>query len=342
MRTTKSLTLALGLLPVTAVAAFADDYCASGKTVTFAGLAWESASFITEVMKTVVGTGYDCKVEDIPGTAIVMENAVINNEIQIFAEQWLGRSDVWSDALAAAQVRNVGAPFSGASEGWFVPSYMLNGDAERGIKAVTPDLHSITQLSDPQYAEIFKDPEEPSKGRFLNCPSGWSCEQLNTARLDAYGLSDQFTNFRPGTGTALDAAIAAADIQGEPVLFYYWSPTAVMGRFDLVQLDEPAYSESCWSELNDPAGSREEGCAFPPVGVTYGFNEEFAKEATELVAVFEKANFPLEIVNGVLAKMQVSGLDAKEAAAEFMAQKTDIWSEWVSVDAKSKILASLN
>ncbi|MGH1466842.1 MAG: glycine betaine ABC transporter substrate-binding protein [Cognatishimia sp.] len=339
----KSLSLAFGLLTATGTAALAaDDYCASGKTVTFAGLNWESAGFITEVMKTLVSVGYDCKVEDIPGTAIVLENAVINNEIQIFAEQWLGRSDVWSNALAAGQVRNVGEPFTGASEGWFIPSYMVKGDKERGVEAVAPDLHSLAQLSDPKIAELFKDPEEPSKGRFLNCPSGWSCEQLNTARLEAYDLKGMYTNFRPGTGTALDAAVAAADLQAEPILFYYWSPTAVMGRFDLIQLEEPAHSESCWKELHDPAGKRDVGCAFPAVNVTYGINEEFAKEAPALVDVFGQANFPLAVINGVLADMADTGMDAKEAAAAFLSTSPEIWADWVSADAKVKIQTSLN
>lgn len=341
MLTTKTLTLALGLLPLSAISAAADDYCASGNTVTFAALNWESGSFITEVMKTIVASGYECQVDEIPGTSIILENAVLNNDVQVFAEQWLGRSDVWSAALTENTVRNSGSPFTGASEGWFVPRYMIEGDAERGLEAVAPDLHSVAQLNTPEISALFKDPEEPSKGRFLNCPSGWSCEQLNTARLEAYGLNDSYTNFRPGTGTALDAAIAAAEIQGDPILFYYWSPTAVMGRFDLVQLDEPANTESCWAELSDPAGKREEGCAFPPVGVTYGLNEIFAQAAPELVAVFEKATFPLTTINSVLAEMQASGADAKSSAETFLKENTDVWAEWVSMDAKAKILASL-
>lgn len=109
---------------------------------------------------------------------------------------------------------------------------------------------------------MFKDPEEPTKGRFLNCPSGWTCEGVNTAKLQAYKLEANYVNFRPGTGTALDAAIAAAYLQGEPMLFYYWSPTAIMGKYKLVQLQEPAYSDACWKELTSADGKRDAGCAF--------------------------------------------------------------------------------
>lgn len=323
------------------LSANAASYCADGKTVTFAGIDWESGALITEVMKTILAAGYDCKVDSIPGNSVTLEQATANNDVQIFAEEWIGRSDVWNNAAAAGQVVSVGKTFVGASEGWFVPEYLVKGDAEKGIEAKAPDLKSVSQLSDPKYVELFSDPEEPSKGRFLNCPSGWTCEGVNTAKLEAYKLTDAYVNFRPGTGTALDAAISSAYLQGEPVLFYYWSPTAVMGKFKLVQLEEPAYDEACWKELTSATGKRDAGCAFPAVEVAYGVNSTFAKEAPEIIEILEKATFPLEEVNASLAYMVDQKADAVAAAKEFLKTKGDVWGAWVSAEAKAKIEASL-
>ena len=319
----------------------AASYCADGKTVTFAGIDWESGALITEVMKSILSKGYDCKVDSIPGNSVTLEQATANNDVQIFAEEWIGRSDVWNNASAAGQVTSVGKTFVGASEGWFVPEYLIKGDEARGITAAAPDLKSVSQLSDPKIVELFKDPEEPSKGRFLNCPSGWTCEGVNTAKLEAYKLTETYVNFRPGTGTALDAAISAAYLQGEPVLFYYWSPTAVMGKFKLVQLEEPAYDDACWKELTSATGKRDAGCAFPAVEVAYGVNSTFAKEAPEIIEILEKATFPLEEVNASLAYMVDQKADAVAAAEQFLKTKGDIWGTWVSADAKAKIEASL-
>lgn len=317
------------------------SYCGDGKTVTFAGIDWESGALITEVMKELLSKGYGCKVDSIPGNSVTLEQATANNDVQIFAEEWIGRSDVWNNAAAAGKVTSVGKTFVGASEGWFVPEYVVKGDEARGIKPIAPDLKSVSQLSDPKIAELFKDPEEPSKGRFLNCPSGWTCEGVNTAKLEAYKLMETYVNFRPGTGTALDAGISAAYLQGEPVLFYYWSPTAVMGKFKLVQLEEPAYDEACWKELTSATGKREAGCAFPAVEVAYGINSTFAKEAPEIVEILEKATFPLEEVNASLAYMADNKADAVTAAKEFLKSKSDVWGSWVSADAKTKVEASL-
>ncbi|PND25639.1 ABC transporter substrate-binding protein [Sinorhizobium sp. M4_45] len=339
---TMRLTFAAAGLMLAASASGANaSYCGDGKTVTFAGIDWESGAFITEVMKTILAKGYDCQVDSIPGNSVTLEQATANNDVQIFAEEWLGRSDVWNKAVEEKKVVAVGKPFVGASEGWFVPDYVVHGDPARNIEAKAPDLKSVSQLTDPKIAEIFADPEEPSKGRFLNCPSGWTCEGVSTAKLEAYKLDEAYVNFRPGTGTALDAAITSAYLQGEPILFYYWSPTAIMGKFKLIQLEEPAYNEACWKELSSANGKRDEGCAFPSVDVAYGVNSTFASEAPEIVEILEKATFPLEEVNASLAYMADNKVDATAAAAEFLKTKGDVWSKWVSEEARGKIEAGL-
>jgi glycine betaine/proline transport system substrate-binding protein len=339
---TMRLTFAAAGLMLAASASGANaSYCGDGKTVTFAGIDWESGAFITEVMKTILAKGYDCQVDSIPGNSVTLEQATANNDVQIFAEEWLGRSDVWNKAVEEKKVVAVGKTFVGASEGWFVPDYVVHGDPARNIEAKAPDLKSVSQLTDPKIAEIFADPEEPSKGRFLNCPSGWTCEGVSTAKLEAYKLGETYVNFRPGTGTALDAAITSAYLQGEPILFYYWSPTAIMGKFKLIQLEEPAYNEACWKELSSANGKRDEGCAFPSVDVAYGVNSTFASEAPEIVEILEKATFPLDEVNASLAYMADNKVDATAAAAEFLKTKGDIWSKWVSDEARGKIEAGL-
>lgn len=223
--------LSLGLLA--AGTAQADSWCAS-KPVKFAGVNWESGMLLTELMGFVLQHGYDCKVDSIPGNSITLEQALGNNDIQVFAEEWIGRSEAWNKAAAAGKVVGVGAPIEGATEGWYVPRYLVEGE---GAKA--PKLKSIADLG--QYAELFRDPEEPGKGRFYNCPAGWTCELENTQMLQSYGLSDKYTNFRPGTGPALDAAIVSATKRKQPILTYYWSPTPLLGRVDMVQLNPPRW-----------------------------------------------------------------------------------------------------
>ncbi|GLZ86047.1 ABC transporter [Metapseudomonas resinovorans] len=313
------LMCAAGLLAGGA-SAQAAGWCESGKPVKFAGLNWESGMLLTDVLQLVLKNGYGCETDSLPGNSITMEQALGNNDIQIFAEEWIGRSDAWNKAASAGKVVGVGAPIVGATEGWYVPRYVIEGDAKRGIEAKAPQLKSIADLG--QYAELFRDPEEPGKGRFYNCPAGWTCELDNSEMLKSYGLEEKFTNFRPGTGPALDAAVLSSYRRGEPILFYYWSPTPLMGQADLVKLEEkPGEDKS--------------------VTIQVGLSKTFHDEAPELVAVLKKVNLPIDLLNQNLAKMAKEKMDSADLAKVFLKEHPEVWHAWVSEDAAKKIEAAL-
>jgi ABC-type proline/glycine betaine transport system permease subunit/ABC-type proline/glycine betaine transport system substrate-binding protein len=305
------------------------DYCSSGRNVVFAGLNWESGEFITAVAQEILERGFGCRSETIPGNTMTFEQAVANDDVQIVAEEWIERSEIWKKAAKAGQVRAVGRTFTGATEGWAVPEYVVKGDAARHLKPVAPDLTSVAQLADPKYVALFKDPEQPDRGRFLNCPSGWTCEPENTKKLEAYGLDGRYVDFRPGTGPAMDAAIMSAYLQGQPLLFYYWSPSAIAGRLRLTALAEPAYTPDCWNDMVSADGRHARGCASPPSVIVYGLSSVFAAAAPEIVAVLERANFPLADLNANLATMAQLQRDAKTQAVAFLKARPDIWQPWV-------------
>ncbi|MDQ7913471.1 ABC transporter substrate-binding protein [Pseudomonas sp. 102515] len=305
--------LSLGLLA--AGTAQADSWCAS-KPVKFAGVNWESGMLLSELMGFVLQHGYGCTIDSIPGNSITLEQALGNNDIQVFAEEWIGRSEAWNKAAAAGKVVGVGAPIEGATEGWYVPRYLVEGE---GAKA--PKLKSIADLG--QYAELFRDPEEPGKGRFYNCPAGWTCELENTQMLQSYGLSDKYTNFRPGTGPALDAAIVSATKRKQPILTYYWSPTPLLGRVDMVQLK--------------PRDGEEKR-----IQVQAGLSKPFRDGAPELVAVLSRVNVPIELLNRTLAEQADAKQDAPAAAKALLKAHPELWQAWVTdAVARSKIQAAL-
>ena len=311
--------LSLSVL-VAAGTAQAATWCESGKPVKFAGLNWESGMLFTDLMQFVLEKGYGCKTDSLPGNSIAMENALSSNDIQVFAEEWVGRSNVWVKAEKAGKVVGVGAPVVGAVEGWYVPRYVIEGDESRKIKASAPNLKSIADL--PQYASVFKDQEEPTKGRFYNCPAGWTCELDNSAMLKDYGLDNSYTNFRPGTGPALDAAVLSSYRRGEPILFYYWSPTPLLGSVDLVKLDEK------------PGVDKH-------VDIKVGVSKTFSEQAPELVAVLEKVNLPIDLLNQNLARMSKERIDSATLAKLFLKEHPEVWHAWVDEDAAKKIEAAL-
>ncbi|MCW3481939.1 ABC transporter substrate-binding protein [Neisseriaceae bacterium JH1-16] len=344
IRSALSLSLAavfagsLALTAVPANAATASTWCNAGKPLKFAGLNWESASFLTELLRLVTEKGYGCQTESIPGSTVTMENALASNDVQVLAEEWVGRSDAWNDAAKAGKVKALGKTIVGASEGWYVPDYLVKGDAKRGIKPAAAGLTSVADL--PKYKAVFKDAEEPGKGRFLNCPTGWSCEGVNSQKLKAYKLTDSYTNFRPGTGAALDAEIASAYQRGKPVLFYYWAPTALFGKYRFVQLKEPAYNEACFKTLSDKDNAAPCGSASPAALIQVGVSKALNDSDPALVAFFSKFNVPIELLNKTLADQAEHKTPWPQLARDFVRQHPEVVKGWVPADVSTKVIAA--
>lgn len=316
------------------VGAYAADapYCKAGKTITFAGLNWESGAFLTAVMREILERGYGCKTDSLPGNTVTLEQALADNDIQIIAEEWVSRSDTWKKAAKAGMVQAVGHPFVGATEGWYIPDY---------LKTTVPDLRDVSQLGDARYKALFRDPEQPAKGRFLNCPSGWTCEGVNTAKLQAYGLDAHYVDFRPGTGPAMDAAIASAYQQKQPLLFYYWSPSAIAGKLKLIRLREPAWSDSCWKALTSKSARHIEGCAAPEADIAWGVSSHFAGQAPEVTHLLDKATVPLDLLNANLVAIADDHADPRTQAVAFLKAHPEVWHGWVDAPTAAQIDASL-
>lgn len=82
--------------------------CNNGKTVRFADQNWESAAFTTHVFVRVLRDAFGCQTEIVPGTPAAAEAALAQDDLQIIAEIWSGRSPIIEDAIKADQVRVVG------------------------------------------------------------------------------------------------------------------------------------------------------------------------------------------------------------------------------------------
>lgn len=329
-----SLMLAMGLAS-TGSAASAEPV----KPIHFGAIGWESGALTTEILRHIVEHGFGYPTDTLPGSTVSMEVALARNDLQVIAEEWAGRSPAWVKAEQAGQVFALGDTVKNAEEGWWVPAYVIKGDPARGLKPLAPTLRSVEDLKD--YPQVFRDPEMPDKGRFLNSPSGWTSETVNSQKLKAYGLDGLYNNFRSGSGAALDAEINSAIRRGQPVLFYYWSPTPLIGRYDLVRLQEPAFNEAAWATLTDAKNPDPKGSQSLPAKLSIGVSKAFRDSYPDLVAVFEKVDLPIDRLNKALAEMSDKRQKPTDAAIAFLRANPDVWKPWLPADAASKVEASL-
>lgn len=319
--------------------ASAPSVTAAQAPIHFADLNWESGSLITDVLRIIVEKGYGLPTDTLPGTTITLETALANNDIQVIGEEWAGRSPVWVKAEAEGKVVSLGDTVKGATEGWWVPEYVIKGDPERGIKALAPELKSVADL--PRYKDVFRDPEDPSRGRFLNSPTGWTSEIVNSQKLKAYALNDSFVNFRTGSGAALDAEVASSIKRGKPVLFYYWSPTPLLGRFKLVKLEEPPFDAEAWKTLADANNPNPKGTRSMPASLAIGVSAPFKAQYPELVTFFEKVDLPIDLLNQTLAGMSEKRLQPRLVAEAFLRDQPQVWKPWVPAEVATKVSAGL-
>ena len=304
--------------------------CELSRPVVFAELDWDSVQFHTAVARKILAAGYGCKTDAVPGSTIPLIQGMAQGDIDVAMEIWKDNvTEVWTKALAKKQVRELGVNFPDAVQGWYIP---------RAVADAHTDLTAVGDL--PRFKTLFADPEERTKGRFYNCPAGWSCEVVNTAKLRAYGLDAHFTNFRSGTGAALAAAIAGAALKHEPILAYYWGPTWVLGKYDMVRLAEPAWNETDWRGLaEDPNYPR--AVAYPVVAVWIGANTKFAAAAPELSAFFSAYRTSSVLINEALGVMRDNGDSAAKAADIFLRRHPEVWSAWVPPVVAAKVRAAL-
>ena len=213
--------------------------------VVFGDVSWDSVQFHHRVLGFILEHGYGLKpsynfAETMPGLLGLQRG---NNHIVM--EVWVdARLEWWETVHEKDLVRDMGPVFPNAPSGWYVPRYIIEGDAERGMEPVAPDLHTVFDLE--KYWKIFKNPENPGKGRFYTAPPGWASHERNKIKMKGYGLEPYFDAFDPGSQTALATAIRGAYIKGQPIVAYYWEPTPLLGELDMVLLKEPDYDEEVW------------------------------------------------------------------------------------------------
>ncbi|CAH0650260.1 MULTISPECIES: ABC transporter substrate-binding protein [Pseudomonas] len=305
----------------------------------FGAISWESGALTTEILRLIVERGYGYPTDTLPGSTVSMEVALARNDLQVIAEEWAGRSPAWVKAEQASQVFALGDTVKNAEEGWWVPAYVIEGDPARGIKPSAPDLRQVQDLK--RYPQVFRDPESPDKGRFLNSPSGWTSETVNSQKLKAYGLNELYTNFRSGSGAAMDAEITSAIRRGQPVLFYYWNPTPLMGRYKLVRLQEPPFDANAWATLTDASNPNPQGSQSLPAKLSIGVSKAFRDGYPDLVRVFEQVDLPIQRLNQALANMSEKRTPPHDAALAFLRDNREVWKAWLPADIAAKVEASL-
>ncbi|MDD3840796.1 MAG: ABC transporter substrate-binding protein [Clostridia bacterium] len=303
-----------------------------GETFVFADAGWDSIKVHNDIASIIIENGYGYKTDVMTGSSPITIKGLAQGDIDIYMEVWSDNYlDIYQPAIESGDIVELSVNYDDNAQGLYVPTYVIEGDAEKGIEPMAPGLKSIKDL--PEYWEVFKDEDDPGKGRIYGAPPTWGADEILRQKMVTYGLEDTYIYLNPGSDTALNTSVVSAYEKGEPWLGYYWDPTWITGKYDMTLLEDEPYDQEKWEDGY--------ACEFPGVTVTVAVNKEMVDKAPEVVEFLKNYETSTKLTSEMLAYMQDNDAEADEAAEWFLKEHEDIWTNWVPEDVAQKVKEAL-
>lgn len=321
MKMTRSVLFASATTAMISVAGAASADCGE---VVITEMDWASAQVVTSVAKFLMEQGYGCTVDVVPSSTVPsLASIAETGKPDIVTELWTNGAPAWAEMEAEGKIVTLTDVLSdGGAEGWWIPDYLAEAH---------PELLTIDGVT--------ANPELIG-ARFHQCPEGWGCQRANASKAEAYGLIDaEIEVFQHGSSETLATSIASAYANQEPWFGYYWGPTAILGKYPMVQVDMGDASvdiHNCDSDPDCPTRGTERS-AYPASPVKTVVTTTFAEENPEITDLMRNLAFTNQQMNEILAWREDNQASSEEAAVHFLSNSTEVWSAWISDEAKENL-----
>jgi len=324
-----------------------EKFAVTKGTIKFHDGQWETLSLHNALAMYITEHGYGYPVEEIEGTTGTMKVALPLGDLDVNMEMWRQNISEWyEEQIALGKLTDLAGTTDNVEDGakgqilessiqaFYIPTY---------IAEENPGLKSVSDL--PDYWELFKDQEDPSKGVMVNCIIGWQCQKIVRAKWHAYGLYDTYNVMEPGAAAAIDANMKGAYDAKKPVLTYYWEPTKLLNDLDMTRLEEPEWTQKCQDALDaaveaEPYESTE-GCGFPIGDVHTGVNNYLFERAPEVVTFLGNIFVGALALDDLTTWRKDNEKDFDEAAIYYLKNNEATWTKWVPTDIADKVKAAL-
>ena len=304
--------------------------------VSIAEMNWASAGVAAWVDKIILEDGYGCEVTLVTGdTMPTFTSMNEKGEPDMAPELWVNSVKIALDK-AVAEGRLVEAAkilSDGGVEGWWIPKYLAEAHPE--IKTVADALN---------HPELFPAPEDPSRGALFNCPSGWNCQITTDNAFKAWGAAGKnFVLLDTGSAAGLDGSIAKAYERQEGWLGYYWAPTSILGKYEMVRLeagvplDRVAF-DGCNAKADCSQPTKTD---WPRAEVFTVVTDRFKNEGGAAYEYLARRSWNNDTVNKLLAWMSDNQATGDDGARQFLRTSEAVWMPWVTPEAADKIKAAL-
>jgi glycine betaine/proline transport system substrate-binding protein len=325
----------LGLLAVGPWGAGSALAAAPCGRLTLANMNWQSAEVLAQIDRIILTQGYGCEVELVAGDTVpTLTSMIERGQPDVAPEAWVnGVREAMDRAVADGRLHYAAKSLrDGGVEGWWIPKYVA--DKNPRIRTIADAL---------RHPQLFPAPEDATKGAVYSCPAGWTCEILTRNLFKAYGAAAQgFVLVDTGSAAGLDGSLAKAYERRQGWLGYYWAPTALMGRYAMVRLDEGVKHDAAqWQACTaKPDCADPKPNAWVPAAVYTVVTDRFKRAGGPAYEYLHRRSWDNATVNALLAWMQAQQATGEDGARHFLKTRPDVWKPWVSAEVAARLDAA--
>jgi glycine betaine/proline transport system substrate-binding protein len=303
--------------PATSGEAEAAAPSGAAQTINLVVNPWSASRLNVEVAKIIIERelGHTVEITEVNEND-AMFTGLADGTLDAALEIWpSGVTDAENAFFDAGTVEDLGPLGAVGKIGWWVPSYVIDEH---------PELATWEGFSSPEAAELFATAETGNLGRFLGTDPSYS--QYDEQIITNLGLpfQVQFSGSEPATVAELDSRVAA----GEPIVMYWWTPTAAVAKYDLVNVALPAYSDECGASA--AAGDGGVDCDYPEDELFKAASAALADKAPDVHAFLKKFTITTDDQLSMLPPMEIDGEDPAKVAADWVAANESVWSAWLT------------
>lgn len=304
--------------------------------VRIANMTWQSAELLANVDKLILSAGYGCDVELVAGdTMPTLTSMIEKGQPDIAPEAWVNAiREPLENAVKDGRLQFAARSLpDGGVEGWWIPKHVAEAHPE--IKTIDDAL---------KRPDLFPSVEAKGKGAVHNCPSGWSCQITTENAFKAWGAKDKgFVLVDTGSAAGLDGSIAKASERKEGWLGYYWAPTAILGKYEMVKLDAGVpHDKAAYEGCNTRADCEK------PAKTDWGHTDvytvvttDFKQRAGQAMGYLSVRGWSNDTVNRLLAWMGDNQATGEDGARHFLRTQPELWKTWVSPEVAARVEAAL-
>jgi len=296
----------------------------------FCDAGWDSLRFHNAVASFIAQKGYGLATEELKGSIPVTYTALLRGDADVYMEIWTSNLATYEEDVKSGKLKVAGINFNDSKQGIYVPRYVIEGDAKRGIAPMAPGLKTVADLA--KYPEVFKDEENPGKGRLYGAIPGWRIDEIMFKKFKYYNLDKNFVYFRPGSDAVLSAAFTAAYDKGVPIAGYNWEPTWLSGKLDLVLLADAPYEAQAFLEGKTEA---------PSVPITIGVSTKAWQQQPEFMKFLQAYHTSSALTAEGLVLLADEKLTYEQAAQKFLKKHPELLKQWLPEDRRVKVEKAL-